>query len=394
MSRRWPTTPARALLALSLVAAATAPLGVAGADDSPGGTPVPTLTVTPGTELVDHQLVTVTGDGFVPDRRVDLVQCPPRPDVDTCGPWLGQTRTDADGHFSTQVGVGVLTDDFFRDAVDCRTSAQRCTIRTFGAGTAKAPILFDPDAPEAPPPTATVDPDDSAVDGELVDLAVTGLRPGTEVTLYQCGTPDPGGIDGPGCGVFPLDDVERRFLAGIDGRFDARVRVRARVERLDGGRTDCRAATCSVLVADDRQEFAAAPFQLQPDSALAPRAEASATPATGLQGRQAVQVTGAHFFTGGPYGWTVIECTLPLPGVFPNVFGPGFACDDRTYEFGAVEDDGTFSAAVTARAVIRRSGRQVADCRRRSCGLVVLRDNRGHRADQVVLPLTFAAPAG
>lgn len=395
MLGRWTTTSARTLLALlaaTTLIPATA-LGAAADDHPPGVAGGATLTVTPSTGLVDHQLVVVEGDGFPTNRRVDLQQCPPRPFDDTCEPWLGHARTDADGHFSVQVSVSAFAEDFGRDDVDCRDeTAGRCTIRTFTGTPTKARIRFDPDAPLAPPPVATVTPSDTAVDGQLVDVAVTGLRPGTQVSLQQCAVPDPR-LDQPGCDPYAMDDVEGRFQAGPEGRYDARVRVRARIDLLGGGRADCRTSACTLLVADDRHTLAVAALSLQPGSALAPRITADATPRTGLQGREVVQVSGSGFFTDGLYGWTVLECTLPLPGVFPDVFGPGFACDDRAYEYGDVADDGTFSAEVTVRSVIRHGNRQLADCRRRSCGLVALRDNRGHRSDQAVIPLTFTAPA-
>lgn len=396
MSRRWPTTPARALLALALAAATLLPLGAsgAGADESPGGPPAPTLTVTPSTGLVDHQLVTVEGTGFPADRRIDLQECPARPSDTTCEPWLGQARTDAEGHFSAQVGVSVFADAFDRDDVDCRNeSGGRCTIRTFTGAPARAQLRFDPQAPEAPAAEATVTPGDAAVDGQLVNLSVTGLRPGTAVSLYECGIANPS-LDGPGCESFPLDDVDGRYLAGTDGRYDARVRVRALLDLGSSGRADCRGNPCSILVADDSHAFGVAPFSLAAGSALAPRVTAEVAPMSGLTGRQTVQVSGANFFADGHFGWAVIECTLPLPGVFPDVFGPGFACDDRTYTYGTVAEDGTFAGEVTVRAVIRHGSRQVADCRQRSCGLVVIRDNHGHRSDQAVIPLTFTAPAG
>ena len=87
-----------------------------------------------------------------------------------------------------------------------------------------------------------------------INLSVTGLRPGTAVSLYECGIANPS-LDGPGCESFPLDDVDGRYLAGTDGRYDARVRVRALLDLGSSGRADCRGNPCSILVADDSHAF-------------------------------------------------------------------------------------------------------------------------------------------
>lgn len=388
MLGRWTTTPARTLLAL-LLAAALLPLAApgAGADETPGSAGGATLTVTPSTGLVDHQVVTVTGTGFVPNRRVDLEECPPRPEQDWCDPMLGAVRTDDAGAFTIDVGVTAVASDPRHDQWDCRTGPGRCTIRAYGAVRAKAPITFDPTAPDAPPAQATVAPATGLVDAQIVDLTVTGLLPRTGVVLQQCVGADPQLED---CEEWPLEPVDPIYEADVSGRYETRVRVRTIVQH--GGRADCRTTACSLRATDDEGRSTLAALVFDPGAALAPRATASATPSIGLQGRQTVHLTGAGFFTGEGFGWLATQCTLPVPGVFPGAWSPTFACDERDNNYGAVEEDGTFEADLTVRSVIRSQGRQVADCRRQACGLVVLRAFRGHRADQVVLPLTFTAP--
>lgn len=385
------TTSARTLLALLLAATTLIPATALGAaaDESPGGSAEPTITVTPDTGLVDHQVVTVEGSGFVPNRRVEIMQCPPRPVLDTCEPSLGSARADEAGHFSVQVGVDVLSGDIYQEGHDCRRPPGRCTIRTYGGvASAKAPITFDPDADPAPPPQAVVTPGDGVVDAQIVDLTVTGLRPGAWVTFLQCVGTDPQLDD---CEPWPLEPIASADSADLTGRIETPLRVRTIVQH--GERSDCRMVPCSIRVADEFGPSIAAALTFDPGAALAPRATAVAAPSSGLEGRQVVHLTGAGFFTGEDFGWLATECTLPVPGVFPDAWSPTFACDDRVDAYGTTEEDGTFEADVTVRSVIRSQGRQVADCRRQACGLVVLRAFRGHRADQVVVPLTFTAPA-
>jgi hypothetical protein len=164
------------------------------APDRAGAQEAPSLTVTPSTELVEGQVLSVSGTGFLPDTTVFVVPCPANVingvDCDLNSPT--STQTDSSGAFTTsyiarrfivgRVG-GVLTE------LDCSTDA--CMLGAGDAGqlrTANTPIDFA-DSP-LPPRTLTATPNGDAFGA--AEVAGTGFAPGAPVYLQFCGPVIPG----------------------------------------------------------------------------------------------------------------------------------------------------------------------------------------------------------
>ena len=118
-----------------------------------------TIAVTPSTDLVDRQTVTVTGEGFGPSTSFGAAQCDP-----SVGPNAGTdvcdlstatiTTTDSSGHVQLTMDVRRIITVQGRD-VDC--ALEPCTVgaATLSGGTtpieaASAPISFDPNVPAIP----------------------------------------------------------------------------------------------------------------------------------------------------------------------------------------------------------------------------------------------------
>lgn len=114
---------------------------------------VTSLTVTPSTNLVDGQLVSVSISGFPANTEIAAVQCGPGAvnangcDLST----LQYVTTDANGHVTTAFVVAAVLSTGSGN-VDCRTVTCRVGAGTFDQSvTAGQAIAFSPTAPIAPP---------------------------------------------------------------------------------------------------------------------------------------------------------------------------------------------------------------------------------------------------
>ncbi|MCU0309862.1 MAG: neocarzinostatin apoprotein domain-containing protein [Acidimicrobiales bacterium] len=206
--------------------------------------PPPSLAVAPNTDLVDRQIVTVTGGGFDPGAGVGVIQCRTGAggaedcDFNT----LRFFPADPDGGFSSPFTVRRLI-RVGTETIDC-AQPDACEI---GAGQdptlgARAPISFDPDAPLAPPPVASVTPSTGLSDGQRVDVTGAGWEPNSGIYVIQCkvGGPD----DGSSC------DLDSLITAPSDatGSFTTTFEVQA-VISTQSGQVDCAAASGTCMIA-------------------------------------------------------------------------------------------------------------------------------------------------
>ncbi len=146
---------AASLVVIGLIAAIVGwgPVGTAGAV-----VPVPAITVTPSTNLVDRQIVTVTGTGFSPSTLFGAAQCDaltaPDLGIDACDLSTSRTSsTDADGNVQFDMGVRrIITVQ--GNEIDCALSACILGAATLSGTTpiesTGVPISFDPSVPPAP----------------------------------------------------------------------------------------------------------------------------------------------------------------------------------------------------------------------------------------------------
>lgn len=133
------------LLALLLGAAAPAVASEAG-----------TLSVSPSTDLVDDQIVQVSGQGWPPDRGLLLAQCDARAvDFAGCDQTAGSFVKGHNGSFTVDLRVEREISSQRYGTVDCASSPDACIVGAFyrpGRMLTSDAISFDPEGPRPDPP--------------------------------------------------------------------------------------------------------------------------------------------------------------------------------------------------------------------------------------------------
>jgi hypothetical protein len=212
---------------------------------APGGSDHPTITVDPATALVDHQVVTVHGEGFDPAGSVSLWQCS-TDDRSSCTT-TDFSEIDDDGSFTRTVGVV---------ADGCRSAEAACSLSVEAWGEAdqeyhqldgSAPLSFDADG---------------LADGDAIVLEADGMRPGDGIDAFVCGSSE---WDAPAClGASGIADA-------VDEHGHLRYVVRAApvVTNRDDTTTDCRVDACYLHVGA-YEDADAILLAFDPDAPLAP----------------------------------------------------------------------------------------------------------------------------
>jgi hypothetical protein len=118
-----------------------------------------TLSITPSSNLVDGQSVTIDGHGFSPSTTIYycevIVASPPEPS--DCGVSYSTTTSDMNGDFSVPYHVHrFITPGTTNTTIDCAQAGANCGIGASdtitAAGAISVPITFAP----APPPTFSI----------------------------------------------------------------------------------------------------------------------------------------------------------------------------------------------------------------------------------------------
>lgn len=263
-----------------------------------------TLDVAPGTLLVDGQQVGVTVTGVAPDQYVSIGQCAAGTEEiwERCaGDGGGGYERDPDGTIRARARLDAVLDvggyETPARAVDCRVEPCTLSVEHGGDGpssTVEVDLAFDPDAPLAPPPTATLSPAGPYAHGQVVTVAVQGVVWATEARLLQC----PVGATSP-------DDCDRGWWSYIDlyeSTSGSAPLALFAVLDTPSGAVDCRVAgACMVAVAAGRTlapaKTAIVPVTFDPATEVVPPT-LTVAPATGLVHGQTVTVTGAGFVPG------------------------------------------------------------------------------------------------
>jgi Neocarzinostatin family len=116
----------------------------------------PMITVTPDTDLVDFQTVTVSGSGFAADTTLGIAMCTAgASSMDDCD--LGTSilvQSDANGGFTTDFTVERLIETPASGPVDCAVAPGACLLGVANLAdfsqAAAAPLAFDPNVPPQP----------------------------------------------------------------------------------------------------------------------------------------------------------------------------------------------------------------------------------------------------
>lgn len=344
------------------------------------------LRVTPTTDLLDGQAVTLRGRGFGPVVFLEANECRTRR-TDTslaCGnEFRGLIIFTADGAFDVDVAA-LAALDLPEGRYDCRPGPGRCELRLrSGRVRMNVPLTFQPDAPLAAAPTVTMTPASDLVDGQLVDVHAAGFLPGEWVDLTVCpeGARELFACVGAGSG--PTDDA---------GTLDARVALDATPATYEQA-TDCRRAPCE-LVASTGILFGRlagrTPLPFDPAAPLRPPPTLTVTPSTDLHGGQVVQVHGEGFLPLNRVD--LFECKArAVSALSCGIFRDGPRADATAAE------DGSFDVEFQIRPRFRWLPGPARDCHVSRCGIGAY-DGDGPLdvADEplsAITPITFAPRA-
>lgn len=255
----------------------------------------PTITVSPATDLVDGQEVTVSVAGVEPNLLpVEVALC-----LDDVLTSLSRDSCAFDGEGATQAdadGRAVLTVVVQRTVVaglggpprDCAGSDGGCAIAVLAGGdsevVAATTLAFRAQDEPQPDPELTVSPDRGLRHGDTVRIEGTGFAgPIQGLALCRADDPECGTVPNAG-GMFGAD-------SGPGGRLDLEERVWRVTPSYDGGEAlDCAEVDCvlRVLGSDGRSQAVPLAFDA---SVPAPEAPVfTMMPSTGLRPGDPVRV--------------------------------------------------------------------------------------------------------
>ena len=186
-----------------------------------------TATASSTTDLIDNQIVQLTGSGFDPKAGpqwgTSAEVCPsaPAPQFPPCNALtLGILHVDADGSLSGSVALRAVG----LDGTDCRTHA--CELRVGSPNdplrSVRIPLSFLPTAP-LNPPRVTATPSTQLADGQTVRLSGEHYPPLVGVKGWQCITET--GKTGACADASGLPPMDVKDTSSATGTFEAEVTV-------------------------------------------------------------------------------------------------------------------------------------------------------------------------
>jgi hypothetical protein len=362
-------------------------------DDSVPPPPPPAISVTPDTDLVRGQQVTVTGSNFPPNAFVQLSECLTGADqLGYCSYGGGAgTQADGSGSFTATLAVkrGVL--DFTNyppSVIDCASAPQKCSVNAFsyeGGDSASAPIDFDASVPIVVP-TVSVSPQFGLADRALVHVHSSGFAPGEQVIVSQCDSDAP--TFGGSCSDGPLTIL----TADADGVVDTTMRVHRILTYYGGIVIIADTANCAEAVGEcvmrvqsieDPLAVKDVPLGFDP-TAVAPPPTLTTSPAGPYTDGEQVVVHGSGFTPGGTLGLAQCEADLE-----PN----GHTCDSQPgglFDAFTADQNGEFTRTVTIHAQVQSTDATI-DCAGDTAGCVLFAANRNdYGAERVSMPIAFA----
>ncbi len=345
----------------------------------------PSVTVTPSTGLVDHQLVTITGSGFTPLATVTVTQCqtsttsPPSPGpgvipfgYGSCDFGVSRTvRLGTSQQFTaTNFPVQRLITTYGPTGprqIDC-TATAGCVISVRGSGSGTSasfdtPISFDPKQPVAVQ-DMSITPATGLADHQVVTVRGKGFVPGAQIAVLECG--------GEACDY----THSRQVTPGLTGAFTLSFAVQRSVSfgyglGLGGPPPiDCaaRAGSCVLRINNFRSSpntGLSRPLTFDRSRGLVEQT-VSVDPAHDLRDNQVVAVHGRGFIPMQPL--QLVECDAAVETSGGAALG---LCDYSTATVAAVDRHGNVEADYTVRDVVS-SYSTLSSCIPRRCVLVAL----------------------
>lgn len=203
-------------------------------------------------ELAPETVLTVRAFGFAPDTTGTVTQCVAT-DVRGCRNSL-PVRYDSAGSATFQYLISNEIDDEASAGEGCRVGGNRCTIELrSGAKRSVVETVFV----DAVPPLGQIalEPASDLVEGETVELTLTGFPAEAELTALVCAKP---ATSGSRCGAPGLDVP---LTIGNDGSATAAVVLEVTEVGSDGVACDRRTA-CQVVVSSDEVGVRAMPVRI------------------------------------------------------------------------------------------------------------------------------------
>ena len=242
-----PTAPAR-------------PIGLSAPTDGMASRLLPVV-VEPSTELVDGQVVSISGSGFTPEATLGAVLC-------TAGAGGGGGVAFCElAHYDnfSATSEGSFADDYVlrrfiqtpaEGMVDCGESTDRCLLAVGNISDydeSGGSFISYAGAPDPPPPQLGLSPSEGLVDGQVVLVTGTGLRASPDGSLRQCPT---GTTTETACS--PL--AAQPYGPPVAGELSVTVQVR-RFLVSDGASIDCALPPgCSLTTTEYARRLAVVPL--------------------------------------------------------------------------------------------------------------------------------------
>ncbi len=272
--------------------------------DPSGPLPKSKVTVTPDTDLLNFQSVTLAGTGFTPSSEVQVFECKTgATSYDDCTQSEGAfAPTSTTGKFSLQFSVRRILHLVGGD-LDCASAVGACSLVSSSYGSVPvivaSPVSFDDSVPPPPPPAISVAPDTDLVKGQQVTVTGSNFAPNAFVQIGECVT----GSDPNGYCLFGFSGRDGFARADTTGSFTATFSARRGVLDFtnDGlGAVDCASAPkkCSITAYSyDGDDSASAPVDFDPSVPISvPSVKVS--PRLGLADRALVDVHSSGFTPG------------------------------------------------------------------------------------------------
>jgi hypothetical protein len=328
----------------------------------------PSMTVDPPGELRDSQQVEVTVAGLTGTRvSIDLCALPIGPERCTS---LFARPLDPLGSAVLRPTVPARLVPGVGTPLDCRV--EDCVLAAVVDGVVEltAPVTF------APAITITATPTNGLLEGQVIDVEVTGLVPGSSHPLFRCAG---------WC-------VELgTFIAAPDGTISTGLPASQILDQT----VYCR-ANCAIGVVADNGDVLRAPYAMATGSL-------TVAPDGGLQDGESVQVTGTDLmptYAGqaiGPFpsgGWALTQCDAAVLDGRPSLYGAFDNCalppTTQPVDIEGSTFDSPFAAQATFTTILGRT----VDCTAApgTCVVGLVRLEQNASVTTHLAPITFETP--
>lgn len=210
----------------------------------------PALVVAPSAELLDGQVVELSGTGFPPGQTLRLATCRPGatdPSVGCAPSSLVPADTDDTG----ALAVGLPVERYVA-GVDCADAP--CVITAFDPS--DRPVRSSEILGFSEVRTLQVT-SSGHVDGGTAFVEGTGFTPGEQVVLVQCVGAD-GSTQPTACG----SNWRESWYVEDDGTFDERMQVDRIIPLIDGRVVDCATVACTIVAQEGATSVSSDPLDI------------------------------------------------------------------------------------------------------------------------------------